>query len=160
AEANQYCRSLGTEPFITSATQTEPPYVFGNFLRIEIEFRCASPSATAEAAILECKIMERAGTAIVLGRACFSAAVEDYNSVSAPAAAERSRSSKLARTGAINSTLGQLRNEPVQPAAFHPSGRSVRSVCFCPPSRSSRSDVRRSARTSLHQRQPSGFRTL
>lgn len=55
AEARQYCRSLGADLFVTTATQTEPPYVMGNFPRVEMEFRCASPTAAAEAAIAECR---------------------------------------------------------------------------------------------------------
>lgn len=54
-EARQHCRALGADLFITNATQSEPPYVMGNFPRVELEFRCASPTATADAAISECK---------------------------------------------------------------------------------------------------------
>jgi hypothetical protein len=45
-EANQYCASQGREFLLTSATETQPPYILGNFPRAEIEFRCvprASP---------------------------------------------------------------------------------------------------------------------
>jgi hypothetical protein len=54
-EANQYCVNSGSELFITRATETQPPYVLGNYPRAEIEFRCGSPNAKAEAAIVECK---------------------------------------------------------------------------------------------------------
>ena len=40
--------------FVTRSTETQPPYVLGNYPRAEIEFRCASPGKTAEAAIAEC----------------------------------------------------------------------------------------------------------
>ena len=39
-EANQYCVSQGREFLLTNATETQPPYVLGNYPRTEIEFRC------------------------------------------------------------------------------------------------------------------------
>jgi hypothetical protein len=54
-EANQYCVTQGSELFITRSTETQPPYVLGNYPRAEIEFRCGAPNAIAEAAIAECK---------------------------------------------------------------------------------------------------------
>ena len=54
-EANQYCLAQGGELFVSHITETQPPYVFGNYPRAEIEFRCGAPTTIAEAAILECK---------------------------------------------------------------------------------------------------------
>jgi len=54
-EANQYCVSKGAELFITNSKETQPPYVLGNYPRAEIEFRCGSPNAIADAALAECK---------------------------------------------------------------------------------------------------------
>src|SRR5262249_16973577 len=54
-EANQYCQHQGDELFVTRATETQPPYVLGNYPRAEIEFGCGSPDAIAEAAMAECK---------------------------------------------------------------------------------------------------------
>ena len=53
-EANQYCVGRGSDLFVTRSTETQPPYVLGNYPRAEIEFRCASPGKTAEAAVAEC----------------------------------------------------------------------------------------------------------
>ena len=56
-EANQYCLSQSQERelFVTSAMETQPPYVMGNYPRAQIEFRCAAPNTVAEAAMLQCK---------------------------------------------------------------------------------------------------------
>jgi len=40
-EASQYCASQGREFVLTSAKETQPPYLLGNFPRTEIEFRCS-----------------------------------------------------------------------------------------------------------------------
>ncbi len=40
AEASQHCASLGKEFQIVSAQETQPPYVFGNYPRSEIQFMC------------------------------------------------------------------------------------------------------------------------
>jgi hypothetical protein len=53
-EANQYCVGRGSDLFVTRSTETQPPYVLGNYPRAEIEFRCASPGKTAEGAVAEC----------------------------------------------------------------------------------------------------------
>jgi len=53
-EANQYCVGRGSDLFVTRSTETQPPYALGNYPRAEIEFRCASPGKTAEAAVAEC----------------------------------------------------------------------------------------------------------
>jgi hypothetical protein len=53
-EANQYCVGRGSDLFVTRSIETQPPYVLGNYPRAEIEFRCASPGKTAEAAVAEC----------------------------------------------------------------------------------------------------------
>ncbi len=41
-EANQYCLSQGRAFLLTGATETQPPYLLGNYPRAEIEFRCAA----------------------------------------------------------------------------------------------------------------------
>jgi hypothetical protein len=44
-EANQYCLSQGREFLLTNATETQPPYMLGNYPRAEINFRCAATAA-------------------------------------------------------------------------------------------------------------------
>jgi hypothetical protein len=63
AEANNYCRQQGQgqELFVTRATETQPPYVLGNYPRAEIEFRCGAPSVAADAAVLECNEKRKRG---------------------------------------------------------------------------------------------------
>ena len=63
AEANNYCRqqSQGQELFVTRATETQPPYLLGNYPRAEIEFRCGAPSAAADAATSECREKRKRG---------------------------------------------------------------------------------------------------
>jgi hypothetical protein len=39
-EANQYCLSQGREFLLTNSTETQPPYLLGNYPRAEINFRC------------------------------------------------------------------------------------------------------------------------
>jgi hypothetical protein len=41
-EANQQCQSEGREVSLTRATETQPPYMLGNYPRAEIEFRCVA----------------------------------------------------------------------------------------------------------------------
>jgi hypothetical protein len=56
-EANHYCSGLpgsGHELFVTHTTETQPPYVLGNYPRAEVEFRCDAPGTGADAAVLEC----------------------------------------------------------------------------------------------------------
>jgi hypothetical protein len=38
-EANQYCVGRGSDLFVTRSTETQPPYVLGNYPRAESEFR-------------------------------------------------------------------------------------------------------------------------
>jgi hypothetical protein len=52
-EAKQFCASKGSDLFVTRSSETQRPYVLGNYPRAEIEFRCASPGKTAEAAVAE-----------------------------------------------------------------------------------------------------------
>jgi hypothetical protein len=42
-EANQYCQSQGREFLLTSETETQPPYLLGNYPRAEIGFQCVPP---------------------------------------------------------------------------------------------------------------------
>jgi hypothetical protein len=42
-EADQYCAGQGREFLLMGATETEPPYVLGNYPRAEISFQCAVP---------------------------------------------------------------------------------------------------------------------
>jgi hypothetical protein len=63
-EANRYCASLpgsGHQLFVTRSTETQPPYVLGNYPRAEIEFRCDAPSSAADAAVLECSEKHKRG---------------------------------------------------------------------------------------------------
>jgi hypothetical protein len=41
-EASQYCASQGREFLLTGATETQPPYLLGNYPRAEINFQCAA----------------------------------------------------------------------------------------------------------------------
>jgi hypothetical protein len=43
-EAGQYCAGQGREFVLTGATETQPPYMLGNYPRAEINFRCAASS--------------------------------------------------------------------------------------------------------------------
>jgi hypothetical protein len=43
AEAGQYCAGQGREFLLMGATETEPPYVLGNYPRAEISFQCVVP---------------------------------------------------------------------------------------------------------------------
>jgi hypothetical protein len=63
AEASRYCgqQGQGQELFVTRTTETQPPYVLGNYPRAEIEFRCGAPSAAADAAVLECREKRKRG---------------------------------------------------------------------------------------------------
>jgi hypothetical protein len=42
-EANQYCQSQAREFLLTNETETQPPYVLGNYPRAEISFQCVPP---------------------------------------------------------------------------------------------------------------------
>jgi hypothetical protein len=64
ADANNYClsqKSQGHELIVTRETETQPPYVLGNYPRAEIEFRCGAPASTADAAVLECDEKRKRG---------------------------------------------------------------------------------------------------
>jgi hypothetical protein len=39
-EASDYCVSQGREFVLTRETETQPPYILGNYPRAEIEFQC------------------------------------------------------------------------------------------------------------------------
>lgn len=41
AEARQHCEALGRSLVVISTRESEPPYVMGNYPRIDLEFRCA-----------------------------------------------------------------------------------------------------------------------
>jgi hypothetical protein len=40
-EANQHCAQQGKEMVVVNTTESQPPYVFGNYPRAEVQFRCA-----------------------------------------------------------------------------------------------------------------------
>lgn len=42
AQASQYCVSQGREFVLMNATETQPPYLLGNYPRTEIEFQCVA----------------------------------------------------------------------------------------------------------------------
>jgi hypothetical protein len=44
-EAEQKCLSEGRELFVVRTTETQPPYLLGNYPRAEIEFRCVAKGA-------------------------------------------------------------------------------------------------------------------
>lgn len=39
-EANAHCLRLTKALFVTNVTETQPPYIFGNFPRVEVQFVC------------------------------------------------------------------------------------------------------------------------
>ena len=39
-EANEYCASLQKAMQFLNASETKPPYIFGNFPRAEVQFKC------------------------------------------------------------------------------------------------------------------------
>lgn len=43
-EAEQYCAKNGKAVYVLKTTESEPPYVLGNFPRAEVEFICLDPS--------------------------------------------------------------------------------------------------------------------
>jgi hypothetical protein len=43
AEGSAYCVSHSRDFELVSATETKPPYILGNYPRVEIQFRCKSP---------------------------------------------------------------------------------------------------------------------
>lgn len=47
SEGNQYCLAQGQDFALTNATETQPPYILGNYPRAEIEFRCVPRQANA-----------------------------------------------------------------------------------------------------------------
>ena len=42
-EAEQYCAKKGKAVYVLKTTESEPPYVLGNFPRAEVEFMCLDP---------------------------------------------------------------------------------------------------------------------
>lgn len=42
-EAEQYCAKNGKAVYVLKTTESEPPYVLGNFPRAEVEFMCLDP---------------------------------------------------------------------------------------------------------------------
>ncbi len=39
-EAGQYCQGLGKSLQVVNTTESQPPYVLGNFPRAEVQFMC------------------------------------------------------------------------------------------------------------------------
>jgi hypothetical protein len=39
-EATQHCTAAGKKASITKYTESPPPYIFGNYPRVELEFTC------------------------------------------------------------------------------------------------------------------------
>jgi hypothetical protein len=46
SEASQNCAGQGREFLLTDATETQPPYMLGNYPRAEISFQCVVPQAS------------------------------------------------------------------------------------------------------------------
>ena len=42
-EANEYCLSQKREMHVVSTAEAKPPYIFGNFPKAEVQFKCLSP---------------------------------------------------------------------------------------------------------------------
>lgn len=42
AEANEYCTNRGQVFVLVDASETQPPYVMGNYPRAEIDFQCGA----------------------------------------------------------------------------------------------------------------------
>jgi len=42
-DANQYCLSQGKEMHVVSTTEATPPYIFDNFPKAEVQFKCLAP---------------------------------------------------------------------------------------------------------------------
>lgn len=43
AEANEKCAATRRVPHVVRTQESKPPYIFGNFPRVEIEFMCLAP---------------------------------------------------------------------------------------------------------------------
>jgi hypothetical protein len=43
-EADSYCKTRSKALKVTSATESQPPYVFGNFPKAEVQFMCLDAS--------------------------------------------------------------------------------------------------------------------
>lgn len=39
-DANEFCNKKGKDVEIISIEEAKPPYIFGNFPRVEVQFRC------------------------------------------------------------------------------------------------------------------------
>jgi hypothetical protein len=44
SEADAYCASQHKTMVVISTSESQPPYIFGNFPRSEVQFRCVLPS--------------------------------------------------------------------------------------------------------------------
>lgn len=42
-EAGQYCAGQGKDLKVTSSHEAEPPFLLGNFPKVELEFTCTQP---------------------------------------------------------------------------------------------------------------------
>jgi hypothetical protein len=40
-EANAHCSKLGKEMHVMNTSETQPPYILGNYPRVEVQFTCA-----------------------------------------------------------------------------------------------------------------------
>ncbi len=47
-EANQYCVGQQKKLHVISATEAEPPFIFGNFPKAEVQFKCVDADAPKE----------------------------------------------------------------------------------------------------------------
>jgi hypothetical protein len=43
-EANNYCSAQQKSVFVINSTESNPPYIFGNFPKVEIQFKCVLAS--------------------------------------------------------------------------------------------------------------------
>jgi hypothetical protein len=42
-ESNQYCLTQRKEMHVVNITEAQPPFIFGNFPRAEVQFKCLAP---------------------------------------------------------------------------------------------------------------------
>jgi hypothetical protein len=42
-EANQYCLTQQKQMHVVSTSEGKPPYIFGNFPKAEVQFKCLAP---------------------------------------------------------------------------------------------------------------------
>lgn len=43
-DANSFCESRGQEVQFVNSTEAKPPFIFGNFPKVEIQFMCVHPT--------------------------------------------------------------------------------------------------------------------